>query len=309
MTCFVSFMKLVFLGTSGMVPTKDRNVQSIYLDYNGEGILLDCGEGTQRQISIAGLNAQKIKTILISHWHGDHVSGLVGLLQTLGNFSSEGKKIRLFGPKGTKEYFKHTMSSCIFENTLDIEITELEPKGLETFYENNEYELQAISLEHSTPCIGYSFVKKERRKMNSKKLGEFGIKQGPMVGQLQSGKSVQVDGRDVKPEDVSEIEGEHKIAFIFDTQLTNACYDLANGADLVVSEAVYKHELAHKAEEYKHMTAHQAAQVASEAGASELILTHFSQRYKDVSELELEAKDVFENVRCAYDFMKVDLGF
>jgi len=302
-------MKLVFLGTSGMVPTKDRNVQSIYLDYNGEGILLDCGEGTQRQITLAGLNAQKIKTILISHWHGDHVSGLVGLLQTLGNFSSEGKKIKLFGPKGTKEYFNNTMNSCIFENTLDIEVTELEPEGLTTFYENEEYKLQAISLDHSTPCIGYSFVKKERRKMNSKKLAEFGIKQGPLVGQLQSGNSVQVGEQLVKPSDVSEIEEPHKISFIFDTQLTDSCYDLAEGADLVVSEAVYKHDLAHKAEEYKHMTAHQAAQVASEVGAGELILTHFSQRYKEVSELELEAKDVFPNVRCAFDFMKVDLNF
>ncbi len=302
-------MKITFLGTSGMVPTKERNVQSIYIDYQGEGILLDCGEGTQRQITLAGLNAQKIKTILISHWHGDHVSGLVGLLQTLGNFSADGKKIRLFGPKGTKEHLDHTMKSCIFENKLELEVTELEPEGLKPFFENNEFILEAVRLEHSVPCIGYSFVKKERRKMDSKKLGERGIKQGPMIGKLQSGESVEVDGVVVHPDEVSSLEPSHRVSFIFDTQVCDACFDLAEGADLLVSEAVYKNDLENKAIEYKHMTALQAAQVASRSGVDELILTHFSQRYKDVAELEEEAKTVFPNTRCAFDFMNVDLPF
>ena len=101
-------MEIVFLGTSAMVPTKERNVTGIFLKYKGEGILLDCGEGTQRQMNIAGINRNSVTKILVSHWHGDHVSGIVGLLQTMANKESN-PKVEIFGPKGTKEHIKHMM--------------------------------------------------------------------------------------------------------------------------------------------------------------------------------------------------------
>ncbi|MCA9477666.1 MAG: ribonuclease Z [Nanoarchaeota archaeon] len=301
-------MKVVFLGTSGMVPTKERNVQGIYLDYNGEGILLDCGEGTQRQIQHAGLNAQKIKKILISHWHGDHVSGLLGLLQTIGNFSGDDKTIKLFGPVGSKQYLEHLTKSCVFDVQLNLEVIELNPTGLETFFENEDYALQAILLDHSVPCLGFKFLRKERRKMNQAALQEKGV-QGELVGQLQSGKSVEVKGISISPEEVSVIEPSRSVSFIFDTRICDACYTLAQDSDLLVSEAVYKDDLQDKAQEYGHMTALQVAQVASQSGVEQLILTHFSQRYKDVGELEEEAKSLFENTSCAYDLMKVNLPF
>ena len=309
--CFTVFkMKLVFLGTSGMVPTKERNVQSIYLEYKGEGILLDCGEGTQRQIQFAGLNAQKIKRILISHWHGDHVSGLVGLIQTVGNFAGDQEKtVYLYGPKGTKEHFNHLMNSCIFETRLKVQIVELEPNSLETFYENEDYQLKAVSLEHSVPCLGFRFERKEKRNIQLKKLQELNVPQGPHLKDLQQGKNIIYEGRSVEVDDVTTLEKPHAISFIFDTKLCDACYSLAENSDLLISEAVYKHDLLNKAEEYKHMTAHQAAQLANESGVGELILTHFSIRYKDVAELEIEAKDLFENTRCAYDLMKLELPF
>lgn len=300
-------MKLVFLGTSSMVPTSTRNVQSIYIDYNGEGILLDCGEGTQRQITLAKLNAQKIKKVLISHWHGDHVSGLVGLIQTLGNFAAEGKSVKLFGPVGTKKYFDNMMNGCIFETKLEVEITELDPKGLETFYENEDYRLKAVPLEHSVPCLGFRFEKKEKRKILSNKLPKGLI--GPLVGKLQSGENIDYDGKTVFAEDVTELEPAKAISFIFDTKLTDACFDLAEGSEVLVSEAVYTTEHEHKAEEYKHLTAKQVANIASQCGVGQLILTHFSQRYKDISLLEEDAKLVYENVICAYDFLKLELSF
>lgn len=300
-------MELIFLGTAGMVPTKERNVQSIYLDYKGEGILLDCGEGTQRQIQHAGLNAQKIKTILISHWHGDHVSGLVGLLQTIGNFSGQDTKpLRLFGPKGTKKHLHHLMNGCVFETKIDLEVTEVDAKKLKTIYSAEEYELAAINLDHSTPCIGFRFTIKPQRRMHQKKLDQFGIT-GPNVGKLQAGKTIIHKGKKVAPDMVSSIISGKSVAFIFDTQLTASCHVLAQDADILVSEAVYMHALEEKAIFYKHMTAQQAAQVASMAGAQELILTHFSQRYKETDALEQEAKAVFPNTTCAYDFMKKKL--
>ncbi len=302
-------MDITFLGTAGMVPTKHRNVQGIYIDYNGEGILLDCGEGTQRQITMAGLNAQKIKKILISHWHGDHVSGLVGIIQTLGNFAAEGKKITIFGPIGTKKHLHHLMNSCIFETRLEIEVIELDPKGLETFYENTEYALQVAPLDHSVPCLGYRFEKKERRKILSKKLSALGLEAGPLVGDLKEGKEVLFEGKTIHPDDVSLIEPSRSLAFIFDTKVCDACYDLADNAEVLVSEAMFLDELEHKAEETKHLTAKQVAQIASQSGVQQLILTHFSQRYKDVGVLEEDAKKIFENVLCAYDFMKYKLSF
>ena len=302
-------MQLVFLGTSGMIPTKARNVQGIFLEYNGEGILLDCGEGTQRQMTLASLSHQKIKKILISHWHGDHVSGLLGMLQTVGNFSSEGKCLMICGPVGTKEYMDHLVKSCVFDVEIDFDIREIDPNGVETFYENENYELQAVKLEHSVPCIGYRFVRKEKRKVDMAKLKELGIKQGPIVGKLQRGEDVIVGNDVIKFDEVTYVEDKKVMGFILDTQICDGCYDIAEGSDILISEAVYckKHE--NKASEYKHMTSEQAAQVASMCGVEQLILTHFSSRYKDLAELEYDAKEVFENVTCAYDFMKLDINF
>lgn len=303
-------MNIVFLGTAGMVPTKDRNVQSIYIDYNGSGILLDCGEGTQRQMQLANLNAQKIKIILISHWHGDHVAGLVGLIQTIGNFAHDvEKKITLYGPPGTIEFFHHLMNSCVFETKIHIEVKELAPKGVESFYETDDYILSSAMLDHSIPTLGFRFEHKEKRKMDKAKLEAKGISPGPQVAELQAGKNIQVGDAEVRPEDVSTLKPARALAFIFDTQLTDNCFALADHSDIVVSEAVYKHDLLDKAREYKHMTATQAAQVASQVGAQQLILTHFSQRYKDVTELEEEAKTIFPETTCAYDLMKVKPKF
>ena len=300
-------LKITFLGTSGMVPTKDRNVQSIYLDYKGEGILLDCGEGTQRQITYAKLNAQKIKKILISHWHGDHVLGLPGLIQTISNFSPEGKQLTIFGPKGSKEYFDHMMKSSDFETSLKINLIEIDAQEMTTIFENDDYLIKAINLEHSIPCLGYRIERKEQIKILKEKLPS-GLS-GPLIGDLKKGKEIVFNGSILKSEDYTKKEPSKAIAFIFDTKLTDACYELAEETDLLVSEAVYTSEHEMKAEEYKHLTARQVASIASQSGTKELILTHFSQRYKDVSVLEEDAKNLFEKTICAYDFMKVDLNF
>ena len=299
--------KVTFLGTAGMVPTKERNVQSIYLDYNGEGILLDCGEGTQRQITLAKLNAQKIKKILISHWHGDHVLGLPGLIQTIGNFAPEGKQLTIYGPEGSKKYFDNLMNSSVFETKLEINLVELKPKELEIFYETEDYRLLAAPLEHSIPCLGFRFERKEKIKILKNKLPKNLT--GQLIGKLQSGKSIVFENKTINSEDVTIIEPSKSLAFIFDTKLTDACFDIAEEADYLISEAVYTSELEHKAEEYGHLTARQVAQIASQAGVKNLILTHFSQRYKDISVLESDAKNVFENIICAYDFLKINLPF
>lgn len=300
-------MQLTFLGTAAMVPTKDRNVQGIHLEYKGEGILIDCGEGTQRQMNIAGINRQKLKKILISHWHGDHIAGLIGLIQTLGNIDEPGT-LHIYGPQGSEEYLGHLLKCCAFDLRIEIKLTEIKA-GEEPvrFYENEDYELHAVALRHSIPCLGYSLIEKDKRKINLKKTTELGIPQGPLIGRLQRGETIEVEGRKILPDKVSTIQEGKKIAFVLDTEACAGINNLARDADVLVAEATYESSLDEKAEEYKHMTAQTVAQIASQEGVQKLVLTHFSQRYKDVSVIEEDARKVFPDTICAYDFMQLQL--
>lgn len=305
-------LHITFLGTSGMVPTKERNVQGIYLEFDGEGILVDCGEGTQRQMNIAGINRNKVRKVLISHWHGDHVSGLIGLIQTVGNAllnkdASEVPRLEIYGPTGTKEHMHHLLNSCIFELKVDLQVIELNPRSLERFIDREKYAIDCIHLDHSTPCLGFRFVEKSRRRIDLKKASELGLEEGPALGELSRGKKISWKGAEVHPDDVTVSTPERKVSFILDTAICAECYQLAENADILVSEAAFSSELEHKAEQYKHMTAKQAAQIASRAGVKKLILTHLSQRYKTPEQVLDDAAGVFENVEVAYDFMSLTI--
>ncbi|MFA6073359.1 MAG: ribonuclease Z [Candidatus Woesearchaeota archaeon] len=298
--------EITFLGTASMVPTKDRNVQGIYIDYKGEGILVDCGEGTQRQMNIAGINRLKVKKILVSHWHGDHVSGLIGLIQTIGNTEEPGKLV-IFGPRGTKERMHHLLNSCIFDLRIEIEIHELDLNKKEVIFENDNYLIEAAPLDHTVPCIGFTFVEKDTRKINLDKAKKVGLIEGPLIGKLQKGESIKISDKIIHPDDVSTIKKGKRIAFIMDTAMTNNCYDLAQDADILISEATFESSKLEKADKFKHMTSEQVAQVANKANVKKLILTHFSQRYKSLDDLEREAKDLFSETTLAYDFLKLKL--
>lgn len=295
------------MGTSCMVPTKERNVSAIYLEHKGEGILIDCGEGTQRQMNIAGINRLKVKKILISHWHGDHVAGLIGLIQTIGNIEKEDKCLHLYGPKGSEERLANLLKSTYFYQKFDIEVHELNPQGVERFYEGEDYYLECAWLEHSVPCLGFSFIEKDKRKMDMVKAEKLGLRSGSLVGKLQDGKSVEFKGKTIRPEDVSHVVLGRKVTIIWDTIFTNACLELAKDADLLICEASYAADLKEKAEEYKHLTTQQAGFIATQADVRELIVTHFSQRYKTAEVLEEEIRTFFKNSRCAFDFMKVKI--
>ena len=310
-------MDIIFLGTSCMVPTKERNVSGIYLSYKSKGILIDCGEGTQRQMNIAGINRNKVDIILISHWHGDHVSGLIGLIQTLGNQTFQGapgeyiekKTIHIYGPKETEQRIENLLRTCIFENKLKMEVHEIIPKGYEpiTILETEDFIVQTANLDHGIPCLGYSFIEKDTRKIDMKKVSEHGLREGPLVGKLQNGETVTHDGKQIKPEMVSEIKKGKKISFILDTSPCQGAQRLAENSDVLVCEASYASKLDEKAENNKHLTAKQAALIANNSNTERLILTHISQRYKTPEEVLEDAKDIFDNVEVAYDLMKIKL--
>ncbi len=312
----MSNIELTFLGTSCMVPTKERNVTGIFLSYNDKGFLMDCGEGTQRQMNIAGINRNKVNYILISHWHGDHVSGLIGLIQTIGNQNAQNREetgdtitLHIFGPKETEERIEHLLKTCIFENKLNIEVHEIIPKRTEILkiLDKEEFYLEAALLDHGIPSLAYSFIEKDKRKIDMNKCSALGIKEGPLIGKLQRGEIVFFKEKEIHPDLVSTIQKGKKISFILDTGICDNAVKISRDADLMICEAAYATMHEEKADTNKHLTAKQAALMANNANAKRLILTHISQRYKTNDEILEDAKDVYANVEVAYDFMKVKM--
>jgi len=305
-------IEITFLGTGSMVPTKERNVIGMFLSYKNKGMLFDCGEGTQRQMNIAGINRNKVNYVFLSHWHGDHVSGLIGLIQTLGNQQIQNEErptLHVFGPKETEERVEYMLKTCIFENKVLLEVHEITPQRNEilTILENEDFYIQATRVDHSVPCLGYSFIEKDTRRMDMNKLKKYEITNGPIIGQLQNGQTITHNNQDITPEMVSELKKGLKITIIMDTGLCETAIELANNSDLLICEATYSSELGEKAESYKHMTAKDAALLANNANAKRLIITHISQRYKTPGEVLDDAKNVYNNVEVAHDFMKVKL--
>jgi len=286
-----------------MVPTKERNQSGVLISYKNEGILVDCGEGTQRQLKIAGEKLTKITRILISHWHGDHVLGIPGLIQSM-SAAGYGKTLQIYGPIGTKKFMKKLFEVFVFDQKINIEVSEVS-KG--KFFENDDFILEARPLKHNVDIRGYSLIEKGRRKINLKFIKKLKIPQGPILGKLQDGKSIKWKGRKVDVDKATYIIEGKKVTIISDTVPCKDADLLAKGADLLICEATYDSSLENKGLLYKHMTSKQAAELAKRSKVKQLVLIHFSARYKDVDKLRKDAKNYFGNVLCAEDFMKIDL--
>ncbi len=298
-------MEITFLGTSSMVPTKERNHSALFVSHKTHGILVDCGEGTQRQMKIAGINLVKITKILISHWHGDHVLGLAGLLQTLSSSSNTYPgTLEIYGPPGMTKKFNLLKQALDFEVTFDVKLTEAKPGVI---FRNDDFRIEAEMLDHSTPCLGYSIIENDKRHMKLDVIKKLGVPEGPLLGKLQEGKSIEWKGKTVTAEEATKLTKGKKLAIIADTSLCKGCTTLAEGADILICESTYANDLQEKAENYKHLTAGQAGLIANRANVKKLILTHFSQRYKNVQKIEEDARTVFNNTTVARDFMKVAL--
>ncbi len=301
---FRGIMQLTFLGTSCMTPTKERNHSSALLRFKSEGILFDCGEGTQRQIKFANHKLTEITKILISHWHGDHVLGLPGVLQSLG-MSEYNKTLEIYGPKGSKKKINDMVKVFEFENKPNFVVYDIEKEG--KIFENKNFKIEAFKLEHGMPTLGFVFTEKDRRRINLNFIKKKGIPDGPLLGKLQDGKSITYKGKKIDVEEATYIVRGKKLGFISDTVLCKGCYTIAEGCDVLVCESAYTSALEEKALEYKHMTAKQAGQIASQANVKTLILNHFSPRYKNINDIEEDVKTVFADAICAYDLMKIKI--
>lgn len=284
-----------------MMPTKERSPSAVFLKFKGEGILFDCGEGTQRQMRIAGLSLADVTKICISHWHGDHVLGLPGLLLTIGSLNLN-RAIDIYGPRGSKRAFQRMFGGMEFEVKFNIRVHEVH-EGV--FVDREDFRLECLPMKHPVPCIGFAFVEKDRRRIKVDVIKKLGIPEGPLLGDLQRGKAIEYKGKKVTPQDATVIVKGRKVAVITDTLMTENCVKLAANADVLVCDSTYTSKLKEKAEEHGHLTALEAAQIASRAGVKKLVLTHFSARYKDTIELEEDARTAFDKVVSAYDFMKL----
>lgn len=294
-------MEIVFLGTSCMQPTKERNHSSFLLSFNQENILFDCGEGTQRQLRIAGLKPAKISKLLISHWHGDHVFGISGLLSSMGA-DQYAKKLQIFGPKGSKKYLEHLLKSFAAKDIIDFEVHEVKSGKI---FENEDFELEAYPLQHSTDTIGFVFHEKDRLRINMAKADKLGLKEGPLMGKLQQGKDIEWNGKKIKAKDVTYFVKGRKIGYIADTLPCMGADKIAKDCDLLISEGTHLSDIGEKTEKYMHLSVKDAALIASKNNAKKLVITHISPRYKSISDIVEEANNFFPNTIIAADLMRI----
>lgn len=301
--------KLHFLGTGCMMPTQDRNHLSVALELNGELMLFDCGEHTQLQIKKKKLPLSHFKRIFISHWHGDHVLGLPGLLMSLGNTQGV-ESIEIHGPKGTLSYIEHMKQSMIFDSKLDLQVFEHTPKNkeLQTIISTSQYKIECVSLNHSVPCLAYSLKEHDVLNIDTKKAKEFGIEKSPLLARTKMGLSIEHNDQTITPEEITYLKKGLKITFIFDTRPCDEAKLIAQESNYLVMEATFLYkEHAHKAEEYEHMSGKETAELAQDSNVENLYITHFSQRYKDVEVILEEAKEYFEKTYLTHDLMSVSL--
>ncbi len=296
-------IEVIFLGTGCMQPTKTRNHAGVLLSYKNEHILFDCGEGIQRQMRIAGIKPAKITRLCISHWHGDHVLGIPGLLSSMGA-DQYAKKLYIYGPKGSKVFLSHMLKGFAAKDIIDHEIQEVE-RGI--FFQGEDFFLETRALKHSTSCVGFALHEKDRRKINLIKAKKLGLEEGPILGKIQEGKDVLVNGKKIKADDVSFLVKGKKLSYVTDTMECDGVNYLAQDADLLIIEGTLLDELQEKAYKSKHLTVKQAAIIASQSNTKKLVITHISQRYKSSSEIREEAQDYFPEAIVAEDFMKIKM--
>ncbi|AYE93546.1 ribonuclease Z [Mycobacterium paragordonae] len=285
----MSVRELIVLGTASQAPTRYRNQNGYLLRWDGEGLMFDPGEGTQRQMLLAGVAMSSVTRLCITHFHGDHCLGVPGIIQRL-SLDDAGHRVHAYFPASGQQYFSRLHHACIFHDRADIYA---QPVAVDGPIAAGEFGmLEARRLEHSADAIGYRLIEPDGRRFVPALLERFGL-DGPAVGQLHAAGSIDWGGRTVDLSEVSEARPGQRFAFVMDTRLCDAVYALADGVDMLVIEATFLSRDSDLAARYGHLTARQAARVAAECGVRRLVLTHFSQRYTSTREHHDEAAEVF----------------
>ena len=302
-------MQITFLGTSSGVPTRSRNVSSIALrlPQRAELWLFDCGEGTQHQIIRSELKISQLSRIFITHMHGDHIFGLMGLLATCG-LAGNVERIDIYGPPGLNDYIQAASRYSYTHFSYPIKVHAIRPGVI---YEDDDFTVSCGNLHHRITAFGYRVAEKDRAgRFDVEKAKALQIPPGRVYGQLKRGETVTLaDGRVIDGTQLcGPTEIGRKIAYCTDTIYCDGAVKLAKDADVLIHEATFAHQDADMAFQRLHSTTTMAAQTALAAGAHRLIMSHFSPRYAPGNTLELkdllqEARAIFPRTDMAYDFM------
>ena len=303
-------MRVIPLGTSSGRPTLKRGVSALAVAREAEWLLFDCGEGAQVQLARAGLSPSRLSAVFITHLHGDHFNGLPGLLSTMG-LDRRTSDLTLIGPQGIREYLDVLARLKVLFVNYPVELKEFSSlPELSVVYETKEYKISACGLDHRLFALGYRIEERPRPgRFNVEQARELGVPEGALWGQLQAGKDVRLeDGSVISPSQVLGSPRPGKsVAYCLDTRPCAQSIELAKDVDLLIHEATYTEEFAAEARQYGHSTAAQAALTALEAGASRLLLTHFSSRFPDPTPLLEEARAIFPETTLAEDLLEVQV--
>ena len=293
--------ELVVLGSASQTPTRRRNHNGYLLRWDDRSVLFDPGEGTQRQLLLAGASPTAIRHICVTHFHGDHCLGLPGMLQRL-SLDRVTHPVEVLFPASGAAYFARLRHASAYQDHLDVRPVPVASDGPAST--GGPFAIEAVRLDHDPETFGWRVAEPDGGRMLPDRL-EAARVHGPDVGVLAATGVLRLPGRTVRLADVSATRRGQRMAFVMDTGMCDAAVELAAGADLVVCEATFASADRELARRYRHLTAADAGRVARDAGARRLVITHFSQRYPDVRVLLDEAAAVFDDVVAAEDLARI----
>ena len=296
-------LELVFIGTAASAPSIQRGLPAQVLLYRDERFLIDCGEGTQRQILRSGLGFRRLNRVLLTHGHLDHILGLGGLVSTFARWEAV-ERMEIYGGQRSLDRVSDLIFGVVLRGArppVDIDLVDVEPGVL---LESEEFEVRAFAVRHRGPgCLGYRFSEKPRRPFLPERAEALGVPQGPMRRDLVNGQPITLnDGRRIEPDDVlGPARSGTSIVVTGDIGEVEDLVEAVQGADMLVCEATYLSQDSDMARRFGHITAGQAAWLAREAGVRMLVLNHLSQRYR-IRDILAEAQPLFESTVIARDF-------
>ena len=291
-------VQITFLGTAGSWPTKERSASAIALDMEKEVILLDCGEGTQRQLFRSPVSFMRVRRVLITHFHGDHFLGLPGLIQSMG-LNNRTEPLDVYGPRGAREFVEMILRLGYFTQKFPVAVHEMAPGDV---LDLGSYAVRAAAARHPVPALAYRVEEKEKRgRFDAEKARSLGMR-GADFARVEAGETLTIGGRVIPPDLVlGPPRPGRSVTYSGDSSPAPEVVQLARGSDVLIHEATTAEDLEGEANQWGHSSAHQAAEIAREAGVGLLFLTHFSSRYPEAEPLEAEARRTFPESHAAQD--------
>ena len=293
-------MKVFFLGTGGTYPSKTRNVSSIAIQIGPDVVMLDCGEGTQRQMMHSPVSFMRLRAVFITHLHADHFLGLAGLVQSM-SLNGRTEPLVVMGPPKTAETVGSMLALGHFKSQFEVRAGDLDPGDEVDF---GSFTVRCAKADHTVPALAFSVEERTRPgRFDTAKAKALGVPPGPMYRTLQEGKEVRLGDQTVRPEQVmGEPRRGRKVVYTGDTRPCDSIIALSANADVLIHDSTMAAEHAGQAREFGHSTSTEAAEVAKKAGARRLFLIHISPRYDDPGDLEVDARRIFAETTVASDF-------